>query len=624
MRESKFDVRQGFRPLSVRAMIEPFRRRWWILLTSAAGAALLAWFLTASLPATYTATASIIIDRDRVPLGNIAELVSSADMTDSVIVSNEIAVILSEPVLSGAVARAHGATARSLGVDELEALKSSISVTRNLNSLVIDVTAKTSSPASAAALANAIVDEYLTNKVNARRAAADRTLGWIDGEVTRLREGITDLNRQVQEKQRAFLSEGDGTPLIVQSQLRAVGDAYATASIERDNTAAKLDEVRSARDQGVTEASRLIDSPDLIELQRQIGVLQQEIAGAAVWRNDGPGIAEQRARIAQLEGRASELVEREIARMELDLRVKSDQVAKLSAERQRLQAETISLSETQAEIEQIGHEIAGNQQLYVELLTRRNEIAAQQEGISPEARMLNTALAPSTPSGPRRKLYAVLAGFLGFVGAFGGILLWDSVSTRYRSLGHLAESTGMPLLAATRRRVSRKPRPVRDFELGTLPGPLSLMLQLEAAKRAPAAAPLDLIALMPATRGRDAEALAQGLELALRGSASPVQVVFVTTGEPARATRTESIPAGELLRHGPEELRAKLVPGGTGRVFLVLPSPEEAEIAVGWAALADRAVLVVGGRQPDKRACEQALGRLRRAKAAVAGFVAVV
>lgn len=636
MRESRFEVGQRFRPISVRSVIEPFRRRWWILLAALVGPVLLVWTLTASLPSSYTATASVIIDRDRVSLGDIADVVSVSDMTDSVIVSNEIAVLLSAPVLSAAVAHVQTAHAPAsiarpplpLGAEELQSLRNNLSITRNLNSLVIDVAAQAQTPAGAAALANAIVVEYLASKVSARRDAADRTLGWIDGEVTRLRDGIADLNRQVLDKQRVFLSDGGGTPLVVQNQLRAVGDAYATASIQRDNTVAKLEELRSARDKGIIEASRLIDSPDLADLQRQIGDLQQQIAGAMTWRNDGPALMERRAQLSALEARASELVEREIARMELDLRIMTDQTDKLSAERQRLQLETITLSETQAEIEQLGHEIAGNQQLYVDLLTRRNEIAAQQEGISPEARILSPAVDPSNPSGPRRKLYALIAGFAGLIAAVGSILLWDALSPRYRGLGHLAESTGLPLLAATRRRVAAHPRPVRDFELGTLPGIDHLMLQLNGyAKHRPDSATDALIALVPATRGKDAMILAEGLRAAQRTATLPLQVITIATNKPEKLGKTDGtrrIAVDELLRGMEQEFREQITAGVKGPTLLVLPSPDEAEITVGWAALADRAVLVVNGRRPDRRACEQLLGQLRRAKATITGIVAVV
>lgn len=631
MREGRFEVGQRFRPISVRSMIEPFRRRWWILLAAVAGPTLLAWSLTASLPPSYTAMASVIIDRDRVALGDIADVVSVSDMPHSVIVSNEIAAILSAPVLSAAVAqvRASNLTAAGpLGADELDDLRRSLNVTRNLNSLVIDVAARAQTPEGAAALVNAIVAEYLASKVSARRAAANRTLGWIDGEVSRLREGIAGLNQQVLGKQRVFLSDGGGTPLVVQNQLRAVGDAYATANIQRDNTVAKLEELRFARDKGVVEASRLIDSPDLATLQRQIGDLQQQIAGAMTGRNDGPAVAERRAQFSALEARASELVDREIARMELDLRIMTDQVDKLSAERQRLQLETISLSETQVEIEQLGHEIAGNQQLYIDLLTRRNEIAAQQEGISPEARMLSPALGPTNPSGPRRKLYALVAGFAGLLAAVGGILLWDALSSRYRGLGHLAESTGLPLIAATRRRVSVSPRLVSDFELGTLPGIGSLMLQLNGYAMHGPDSDAALIALVPATRGKDAAILAEGLRAAQRSAVQPLHVVAVAAdnaGKTGRKTdNTRRIAVNELLRSSGQDFRGQITAGNKGLTILILPSPAEAEITVGWAALADHVVLVVNGRRPDRRACEQLIVRLRRAKAAVAGFVAVV
>ena len=75
-----------------------------------------------------------------------------------------------------------------------------------------------------------------------------------------------------------------------------------------------------------------------------------------------------------------------------------------------LQQVALALEPAQVAITDLEREAAASQELYVVLLTRLNEITAQKESIAPDARVLNAAVPPEAPAGPRRGLYAALAG----------------------------------------------------------------------------------------------------------------------------------------------------------------------------------------------------------------------
>ena len=64
-----------------------------------------------------------------------------------------------------------------------DALRSGLKVTRNLNALVIDIDVAASDPVSAAAIANAVVEEYLIRQGRVKRQVADQALAWMNGEI---------------------------------------------------------------------------------------------------------------------------------------------------------------------------------------------------------------------------------------------------------------------------------------------------------------------------------------------------------------------------------------------------------------------------------------------------------
>lgn len=573
--ESGFEPR--FRPISPRLLLEPFERRWPILAGAFLVPAILAWVLSLAMPATYTASAKILLDRERVPLGDIADVVASSDLTDSVTVSNEIAVLLSNPVLNAANARLQAPPKSEVPRGEIVPLtsrqinefSSRLDVARDLNSMVINVSAKAPTAEAAAALANAVVEAYLASKVEALRAATDRTLIWINGEVARLREAIEGLSQQAQTEREALLARGLVDPDLMRSQVKAVADAYVAARIDRDKAVSELDALRRTSVSGGLDTS----------------------------------------------------IRRELSRLEIEMRVKLDQVAGLELETQRLQRETLSMAEAQSRIADITREAEATQKLYVDLLTRRNEISAQQEGISAGARALNVALVPDSASGPKRKLFALVAGMGGLMAAIGAILLWDAFSMRFRSLGQLEEATGLPVLGAVfGASDAQNEAPARDFDLGIMPGWNSIELSLlQPATSATAS----VVALLPASRNHDAAWLACRLAAAARARSKPVRIVAATAGMDVPPGTDLAIAADAVLAEGADRLRARLR-DQPGLTLLVLPAPTTTELGVAWCALVDRVVLIASGRRPEQLACQRLVRRLRQADVQAAGFVAVI
>ena len=281
----------------------------------------------------------------------------------------------------------------------------------------------------------------------------------------------------------------------------------------------------------------------------------------------------------------------------------------------------LALEPAQVAITDLERESAASQELYVVLLTRLNEITAQKELIAPDARVLNAAVPPEAPTGPRRGLYAGLAGLAGLLAFAGAALAADALSGRFESLGALEAATGLTVLAAVR----RHPRPARlvDRDLGALPAEDGVELAL-ALHESTGACPL--VALAPATAGPEAAALAARLAQAAERRGRRIVVIAVGGDAGPPPPGTVGLPIHRIVEpEGAAGAGAAIAAAATGcdAALLVLPPPSVSALGVAWARLADGCLVVVDGLRPETDPVLRLVARLREAGAAPGGVVAV-
>lgn len=620
----------GFRPISLAALVRPLRRGWPLLLAAAVGCAALAWWGTGRLPPRFEATAQLLLQRDRVELGAIPEMLATPLIPDAAGVSNQIAVILSAPVLQDAAARLGMLVPAAPDPDArrrqaalaTEALRKNLDVSRSLNSFVIDITARAGHPAAAASVANTVAAAYLESEAEQQRQAADRALGWMTGQVAELRRRIATLSQQVQAERRTMVAAGRGDPAATNGQLQSVTGALAAARAERSDARARLAELRGLLDrEGVDAASRMIDAPEIVAARRQRAELGQRLAAESAARGASrPAVTELKAQVAALGEGMRGLVDQELARLEVDIRLRDERITALEAQARGLQQEALAQEQDALAIAEVEREAAASQQLYVVLLTRLNEITAQKQAVQPDARILNAAVPPDTAAGPPRRLVVALAGVGGLLMCAVALVGAAALSPRFDGLGALEAETGLPLLGAVRRRPGEGAR-VRDPDLGPLPAEDGI----EAALAGTAGCPM--VALAPVEAGIDAELVAARLVASAERLGRSMRVLEITTGVPGETEgrvrfRVQGITepdgrarAGSALRHAC---------GNADAAVMVLPPLSDSALGAVWAALADTTVIVVAGERPLRAGALRSLTRLRQAGVRVAGTLAVV
>jgi|GEM_PF-4222662 len=443
---------QAFRPLTFRRLIRPFTDYPKLLLAAFFGPLIVVYILTSFLPASYNATANILVEERRVELGEIAGVVTPRAI-DSAHMSSQIEILLSVPVLERAATELGWIPTDGTATPEgtytaIDGLARIVDVRRRLNSFVIDITASGRSGEEAAMAANAIADAYLTFQVDGQIDAAEQAVDWMQGEILTLRERINDLNRRIAELRRSVLSEQVSDLTTVDDQIELLARRITEARVAASEAETSYLELLRVKDsEGALAAAEFLS---VTEIDRQLSTratLSEELAAQSVDRGAShPSVVELNTRLEAIDTAIGAQVDLAIGAARSEANVGRERVAALETAVVELQNRSIEFSPIQLSIDELVQELEANQDLYQALIERQSEIATQRLAISTDARILARALPPLNRSGPRKTLLSLLAAILGLMAGSAYLLGREILSNRYDSAQDLEAETGLRVI----------------------------------------------------------------------------------------------------------------------------------------------------------------------------------
>lgn len=303
---------------------EALRRRFWIMMLVAAAVfgGIAVWTLTAD--KRYTASLSVYFDpRDqgvsaaggtggaRETTGALME--SEARIIESRATAERVVrqlMLTNDPEFNPAVRQTGPLTDPDEAVVRRTAnrLRQAIEAERARGTYVIDLAVTTTDPAKSQAIANSVADAYLAGQVEAKFAAADEAIRWIEARVE-------------------------------QSRARAEADAAALAAFRAEAGLTGTDD-----DVLLSPSARSRLDAELSEARAQLAAVRARLSAARRAQTAGTGgegvvgvssplISELRLRLAELSARESDF------RQSLGYTGENPQIVALAAERQRIAAE---------------------------------------------------------------------------------------------------------------------------------------------------------------------------------------------------------------------------------------------------------------------------------------------
>ena len=450
----------------------------------------------------YTATTQVLLERQREKAPGAEAILATAD-PDAAMVEGEMAILRSSVFLRRVVEREHlvadrkpassdsqssqesssifesvrsllpwftaqgaePATAepRSPSDEEIQAieeLKGSVSVSRAARlGFVLGVSVTSPDPARAAALANAIADAYLVDKLDTRFDAAKRASAWLNDRIGELRKQLRDSEEAVTQFRTAHDLFQNGNITLNQQQLSELNAKLVDARADAAQKKARVDLLNSLQAKG----SGLGNMPDFgsggtltVLHQQESALSQQEADLIARYGAPHPLVVNIRAQQRDLERSIAAETQRLAAAIRNDYSLAQSRVASLEKSLREATGQTGIDDATAIRLRELERTAAVNKTLFEDFL-QRAKVTEEQATFEPrEVRVITPALPPSTPSYPRKTLYLSATLVIGLLFGVSGAVAKEMLDTSFTTTKQIEDILGLPVLTSVSRLTNRE------------------------------------------------------------------------------------------------------------------------------------------------------------------------
>lgn len=460
-------VRHG--DIELGEMLRILWQRRWLLTAIVAGVTLAGAVAGQLLPATYTATALVLIEPARDPGG----AVTPGGLTPAVdggVVESHVRVIGSRSLAEQVVARLDHDTIAELvppppsgpsgaalawtreipggsGGDAVAKLLERLTVARDGKSQVIAVTFRSADPARAAMVANAVAETYIARQLEAKRAAATAATAQLREQLTALEQAATAAARRMADAREGAIRADrlpDQTALARLAELeRAVGNAR----LEVDAKTARVAAARAGGSPPLDERTGIVAI--LRDLKgEQAALSRREAELRSTFGERHPRLLEVRAEQDAIARRIASEEARLIRQGEVELEVARQSLASLERQLELERARAAESSRAEVTRRELAEEASQARERVKQERERLAEMQARIERQQADARLISRASVPSSPVFPKPRLFLSVAFTASL--AIGLFTVWalESASAGVRDSRALEAAIGLPVLAA--------------------------------------------------------------------------------------------------------------------------------------------------------------------------------
>lgn len=350
------------------------------------------------------------------------------------------------------------AAAAAPAPDELQAIQATAravhgrtEVARSGLTYVIEVSFESIDPRKAAAIANAIVEEYVSGQI-------ERTTGVTRSASTWLRSRLDELQRELQANEAAVqqykiannLLSAQGATMAEQ-EVSTLNQQMAEARAELAERRARLATARAQiqRGGGGEDTRVALESPVVKSLRAELATLGVKMADLETRygpRHPDLARAQQQKRAIDLQIRGE--VTRQLSGLEAEVRVAEQRLSSLEASRGRAQGSLNTNNRSQVTLDELQRRADASRAIYQAFLSRANETSAQEGLQRPDARVSAWAETPRKPSSPNRPLNFAIGLVLALTGGAGAVLLLETLDGSLRTTTAVESKLKAPALAS--------------------------------------------------------------------------------------------------------------------------------------------------------------------------------
>lgn len=311
-------------------------------------------------------------------------------------------------------------------------------------SLVIDLTYRSTDPKKAAEIVNAIADGFVLDQIASRFEVTKQITDWLNGRLEGLRQQVASSERAVETYRATYgLFENKGL-LGAQQQLTELNSQMIAAQANRAAVEAKVAHIESLLSGGGDEA---LDSPLIQKLKEQEEQLSREISEISIrYGEKHPTLIKAMAQQQELRDKIKFEVDRLTQSERGQLTIARSRETALREQIKRLEETVQNQNQLGIKLRDLEREAQSNRTIYETFLQRSKENSQQQDIKQADARVISRAEVPEGPSSPNRPLM-LSAGLIGGL-LLGAILVFlrEHLNRTVRSPEQLEALTGVPTI----------------------------------------------------------------------------------------------------------------------------------------------------------------------------------
>ncbi len=495
------DVQSNDALVDVKMILRALRRRFWLAATSFVLTVALATVYTLNQTPIYDTAARLQLDTRNQNVVNLGDVLSGLP-PNTAIIDTELQVIMSETLLRKVVPRLNltehpeynwtlqepsgfskwrndvramiggwfgGGNAGASGDTEGETpppavmskeqlqesvfnyalgrLQGAVSVSRMGPTYIIDIRARSSDPELAAAIANAVSEQYLVEQLEAKLEATRRANDWLAERLDNLRQEVNEKENAVEQyRASSGLLSAQGSTLTE----RTIADLTAERSVQGaqlQEVEARLNNVRNRLNSGagLESVAEVLGSPVISNLRNQQAQIQRQRAELLTrYGPRHPDVESINNEVDDLRAQIDAEVSRIVASLESEVEIARGRVTSFDRSLGEARGMLAANNRATVRLRELEREAEASRALYEDFLRRFKQTSEQGNLAQADARILTTARVPGSPSSPRTKVNLALGIILGGAMAGALILLAELGENHFSSGEELERAFGVP------------------------------------------------------------------------------------------------------------------------------------------------------------------------------------
>jgi capsular exopolysaccharide synthesis family protein len=333
--------------------------------------------------------------------------------------------------------------------DLIDIVMGGLRVSNDGQSYTIHLGFSSADPELAALLANEYAEVYIANQLDMKTKATEQATRWLSQRLIELRRELEESEAAAQAYRRtAGILEDKGSTITAQ-QLGEINTQLIQARNERLEAESRLQTARTQLQSGNVEAvSDVMSSPLIQGLVAKQAEVRRTLADIESRYTEAyPNKKDLETQLATLQQQIDREANRAIKVLENQVGTATSKEQALNSELARLEEKFGEGSDAEVRLGQLEREADANRSVYETYLGRYKETSEQEKLQEPDSYLISSAVAPVTPSYPRRSPLLALGAIFGTVAGATLAFCRELFDQRLRSISQVEEVTGLPVLA---------------------------------------------------------------------------------------------------------------------------------------------------------------------------------